>query len=304
MPYNGLGVFSPSISYVADKNASIGPQAQRFDTNFNDVAGGLSNVICADGQSTVTADISHGNHKITNLADAAATAQDAVNVRTLQGGIKFNLCVGDIGTSTATAYNAALSPAIAAYPSYLDIIFVPNFDSSAATTLNLNGLGVREIYSVSRGPFITAGQWKAGDFLHLIYSAALGYWIWVNEFRHSDVPPTTILIAALASAPFGYTQVTSVNDKVLRMVSGTGGGQGGNWAISGLAMDGANHFHTGTTNIPGQAGDPTGSTSHSSAKDNHTHVFTTGTANSGHTHAGDGTWRPAYLDCIMIQRAV
>lgn len=38
-----------------------------------------------------------------------------------------------------------------------------------------------------------------------------------------------------SSAPTGWTQDTSINDRVLRVVNSSGGGQGGSWTISGLS---------------------------------------------------------------------
>jgi hypothetical protein len=40
-----------------------------------------------------------------------------------------------------------------------------------------------------------------------------------------------------AAAPTGWTQRTTINDRVLRMVSGTGAGTGGSWTISGISVN-------------------------------------------------------------------
>jgi len=46
------------------------------------------------------------------------------------------------------------------------------------------------------------------------------------------VPSGSVSLFYQASAPTGYTQVTSLNDYALRIVSGTGGGTGGTTAFS------------------------------------------------------------------------
>lgn len=68
----------------------------------------------------------------------------------------------------------------------------------------------------------------------------------------------TNMVFHQASAPTGWTQDTSVNDRVLRVVdnTGTGGATGGSWTISGVTVDGhvltnaemPSHNHGGSTN--------------------------------------------------------
>ena len=45
--------------------------------------------------------------------------------------------------------------------------------------------------------------------------------------KYGIIPQTTACVFYQASAPTGWTQVTTHNDKALRVVSGTGGGSGG-----------------------------------------------------------------------------
>ena len=79
---------------------------------------------------------------------------------------------------------------------------------------------------------------------------------------YDDVPNTSRVPFYLASAPTGYVQVTSVNDQVLRAVSGTGGGTGGSWTVGGITVDGHTlslseipaHTHTGSSLTISSAG--------------------------------------------------
>ena len=48
----------------------------------------------------------------------------------------------------------------------------------------------------------------------------------------------TRMVFYQAAAPAGWTKVTSVTDRMLRVVSGDGGGTGGNWVLSGLTVGG------------------------------------------------------------------
>jgi hypothetical protein len=80
MGFNGSGTFVRAHNWVSDKNAAVKITASRMDTEDDGFAAGLSNTICRDGQSTITAAIPFNNQRITGLGDAAA-AQDALNRR-------------------------------------------------------------------------------------------------------------------------------------------------------------------------------------------------------------------------------
>lgn len=116
-----------------------------------------------------------------------------------------------------------------------------------------------------------------------------------------------------AAAPTGWTQDTSINDRVLRVVSGSGGGTGGSWTISGISVDGhalaeaemPAHTHTlGSQITPGLVNyatgqgttwvgwTTTGTTSSTGGGGAHTHGLTIGSS-----------WRPSYADVIACARA-
>jgi hypothetical protein len=50
----------------------------------------------------------------------------------------------------------------------------------------------------------------------------------------SDIPAGSVLLFYQASAPTGWTQVTTQNNKAMRVVSGTGGGTGGSTAFTSV----------------------------------------------------------------------
>lgn len=78
MPYNGSGTFARIYNWVTDRNNGVKVRADRMDAEMDGIATGLSNAICRDGQSTITADIPFNNRKITGLGNATADA-DALN---------------------------------------------------------------------------------------------------------------------------------------------------------------------------------------------------------------------------------
>lgn len=72
MPYNGSGTFQrtfPSGGWQGDATAGIKIKSDRHDQHDNDLAAGLSNAICKDGQSSPTADIPFNNHRLMQVAD-------------------------------------------------------------------------------------------------------------------------------------------------------------------------------------------------------------------------------------------
>jgi len=134
----------------------------------------------------------------------------------------------------------------------------------------------------------------------------------------------------LASAPLGWTQVTEHNDKLLRVVSGAGGGTGGAW--SGVITDTvADHTHTETAHthevagigfgvvggimyafFAGASGGASFSYTHAESVDDHTgtasrlKTTSAGGGNTGpggsHSHNLNTAWRPSYIDVIVCSR--
>lgn len=123
--------------------------------------------------------------------------------------------------------------------------------------------------------------------------------------KAGDIPAGTTMLFLQAAAPTGWTQDTSINDKVLRLVDGEGAGEGGDWEITGLTTDDHTltvdempaHTHnikcSGTVTAgpypivgPMHAGnyicDPTGG----------------GAAHDHGAVISDAVWRPAYVDVI------
>jgi len=75
-------------------------------------------------------------------------------------------------------------------------------------------------------------------------------------------PSGTVMVFHQASAPTSWTQVTTQNDKALRVVSGTGGGIGGTHAFT--SPPSTAHTHTGPSHT------------HSTPSHSHSHTLSAG----------------------------
>lgn len=75
--FNGAGVFERTYDWTDDQAAGTKVRADRMDTEMDGFATGLSNCICRDGQSTITANIPMNSKKLTGLA-AGSSAGDSV----------------------------------------------------------------------------------------------------------------------------------------------------------------------------------------------------------------------------------
>jgi len=111
----------------------------------------------------------------------------------------------------------------------------------------------------------------------------------VNPF-----PSGTKMMFYQASAPTGWTQDTTNNDKALRVVSGTGGGSGGTHGLS--SPPSTSHTHTGPSHTHST---PSHSHSHSLSAGSHT-LSTSQMPSHSHTIHGtngnsDGAWRVAFF---------
>lgn len=80
MPFDNSGNFNRvrggADTWKQDAQANVKIRADYHDDNDNDLAGGLSNTICKDGQTTITQNIPFNTKRITNLANPV-NPQDA-----------------------------------------------------------------------------------------------------------------------------------------------------------------------------------------------------------------------------------
>lgn len=102
-----------------------------------------------------------------------------------------------------------------------------------------------------------------------------------STLASNPVPSGSVFVLYQASAPTGWTQVTSLNDYALRIVSGTGGSTGGTTAFSSVFT---NQTPSISVNVSGlSAGATTLSTTQIPS---HSHQFNYSTNNSPNNGSG------------------
>ena len=168
-------------------------------------------------------------------------------------------------------------------------------------------IGVPSAGTLTNCTFPTLNQNTSGSAASLSSTLAIGSG--GTGQTTALIPSGTKMLFVQASAPVGWTQVTSDNDKALRVVSGTGGGTGGSVAFetafasqtvagtnAGTALTVAqmpSHAHAYGTEQQGRGsstphvvgsddGGPTGSswnTTSVGSGSTHTHTFTGGAIN-------------------------
>lgn len=142
-----------------------------------------------------------------------------------------------------------------------------------------------------------------------------------GEFNMPTVfaPSGTKMLFQQTAAPSLWTKDTTNNDKMMRVVSGTVA-SGGSWTITGLTLGTMSvaghaltiaempaHTHPGSTY--GGVGASTGPfLARGDASTGSTSAAITQGGGATHTHGlsgvpgADGTWRPAYVDCIVATK--
>jgi hypothetical protein len=184
-------------------------------------------------------------------------------------------------TGSANAYVVSTPNAASAYYNGMPVTFITlNANTTSAPTLNVNGLGISPITN-SDGTGLLAGQIPANAVVDCFYNANLSRWelqslngvsvtpapgdnttkyattAFVQAALAAYIPSGTKVLFYQASAPTGWSQVTTVNDAAIRIVSGTGGGAtGGNTFSSTFvsqAVTGSVSISTATGTVGGTA---------------------------------------------------
>ena len=116
---------------------------------------------------------------------------------------------------------------------------------------------------------------------------------WTTITTEDYIPDGTVMVFFQSAAPTGWTKLTSQNDKTLRVVSGNGGGTGGDWAMTSGETTSSNGAHTHTSAAHTHTGGSLAAGAHTLATNempSHTHSVNAGSGGYGGGKAGTPSW--------------
>jgi hypothetical protein len=158
------GTHTGTSVWQQDRDAGTKIVADRHDTNDNDLATGINTCINKTGANAFTGNANLGSQKIVSLADGTAHT-DGVNAGQIQdGGLVFQ--ANDTGS--ANTYAIALAPVVTAYVAGQEFNFKAGNASSGASTLNVNGLGAKNIKK-RNDQAIAAGDIEEDAIIKVLY---------------------------------------------------------------------------------------------------------------------------------------
>lgn len=174
MPFNGSGQYSaPTNSWNPAVGGSTIDSAD-WNATQSDYETAFSNVICKDGQTTITANLPMAGFKHTgvNTNSGSTSRSEYVSGATFQDGASFN---GGTTGGTSTAYTATLTPAISAYAGGQRFRIKFNAACGDNPTLNLNSVGALKLYKEVTGSFVqfSSGGIPANFDGDILYDASL-----------------------------------------------------------------------------------------------------------------------------------
>lgn len=165
MSDNGSGTYV--VNSAGQPVVSATPiTAAAFNAYTADAATAMSNRICKDGQTTVTANIPMATYKFTGLG-AGSARTDSCNIGNVQDGT--GVYVGTVA-GTANAITLTPSPAIAAYAAGQKFSFIVGATNTGSVTVAISGLAAKAIKNGTLS--LVGGELRIGDLVTVQYDTS------------------------------------------------------------------------------------------------------------------------------------
>lgn len=165
MPFNGNGTFNRVYDWEIDKINGVKIRADRMETEMDGMAIGLSTCVTRDGQSPATANLPMGGFNHTGVSDGTAR-NHYTSVGQVQDG---DNTWGGTSTGAGNLYEVGLIPTTTAYASNMTIRFLADKDNTAAATITVDGLAVKDIRKGFNQSPLSAGDIRTGQLVEVTY---------------------------------------------------------------------------------------------------------------------------------------
>lgn len=190
--FNGSGTFQISgigLPYVPGTLIS----SSVANTLNNDLATGLSTCILKDGTQVLTADIPWNSKKITGLG-AGSASTDAANISNVQASTGQLITVTGTNTLVGTA-----TPALTAYAAGMTFRFFSAGANTAAATLNISGLGAKNIYKDGLVPLVAGDIPAASCLITVMYDGTQFVLVKPSAFTSLSTDTLTVTTATITN---------------------------------------------------------------------------------------------------------
>jgi hypothetical protein len=162
MPRNGSGIYNPPTNTWNPAVNGVTATAADWQALLLDMVAALTGSVSADGQTPMTGNLNMGNNRITQVAGATGI-DDVASANDVQSGRLLYL-TSISGTNTIIGNVMGLT----AYTAGSSFRFVAAGQNTGATTLNINGLGAKDVTKAGALPLV-GGEILSGGTYEVIY---------------------------------------------------------------------------------------------------------------------------------------
>lgn len=167
MGFNGTGTYvitTPGTPFQTRQPAD----AAVMNDVLGEVATGLSLAICRDGQSTVTANLSIGNHRLLDVAKALSLT-DGATVENLIANTGRWIPAGSVFTGGGgNTITLSPSPAPVALTAGTEFWFVATLANTGAVTVTITGFPIKNLTKLGTTA-LTSNNIRNGAIIGIMY---------------------------------------------------------------------------------------------------------------------------------------
>lgn len=163
MAFNGSGTYVPISPPDFPAVAGTTIRASQYNTQINDMAAALTQVVCKDGQTIPTANLPMAGFRHTGVGAATARTQYARAAEVQDGTLTWLTSVS--GADTITALGAL---SVSAYVAGQRFAFKAVGANTGAVTLNINAIGAKAVVGLD-GSALAAGEITNGGVCEVVY---------------------------------------------------------------------------------------------------------------------------------------